>query len=610
MRRLFLTLMTIAMITMPAVSQNAPFRLSLDGTWKFALDPQGVGVTEQWFQDSTDRSGWRAVQVPAFWETYPGMEGYDGWGWYMRTVRIENVPDSLSIYFAGVDDDAVVWVNGIEVGSHTGYSDPFSVEISSAVREGENSVVVLVKDYAGGGGMYKPVTLIETRRMEELLKSEYFGKHALASADWVKDAVIYSVYLRSFSREGTFAGLERRLPELKQLGATVLWLLPIHPVGEKNRKGSLGSPYSIQDYYGVNPEFGTLADFRHLVNAVHKSGMKIIIDLVANHTSWDSKLIKEHPEWFVKGASGKIVAPNPDWYDVAKLDYSKPALRKYMIEMMCWWVREVNIDGYRCDVAELVPTSFWNEARARLNRIKPVMMLAEGSLPEHHMAAFDITYSWNIYDQLSPILSGKRPATTLDRLLRNEYLAFPTGALRLRFVTNHDKNAYDAPAIEKYGPAGLRVATVLVNTLPGIPLIYTGEEVANDRRLSLYEKVDVDWKRPREMGKLIQALDRLRREHKAMSRGEMIRVHSDVDQQVYAFFRSAGSDRIFVVLNLSESPAKAKLTIPMDHLFPRRPRVELNEIFSGDGLELKGAEGEAGVEVELEEYGYRVYAVG
>ena len=280
-----------------------------------------------------------------------------------------------------------------------------------------------------------------------------------------------------------------------------------------------------------------------------------------------------------------------------------------MIDMMCWWVRDVGIDGFRCDVAELVPTDFWNEARQRLNKIKPVMMLSEGSIPEHHMKAFDITYSWNIYDQLLPILSGKRPATTLDQLLRNEYLTFPTGALRLRFTTNHDKNAWDSPAVLKFGPEGLKVATVLVNTLPGVPLIYTGEEVANDRKLSLFEKVDVDWRRPRDMGRLFQALDRLRKEHKAISRGEMIRIPSDTDQEVYAFFRSAGSDRVFVVLNLSSSPVEAKITIPMDRLFPRRPKIEMKEIFSGDNVEVKNEEEKGEVEVLMEGYGYNVYTV-
>ncbi len=203
------------------------------------------------------------------------------------------------------------------------------------------------------------MTLIDSRRIEELLKSPYFGKPALRSADWVKDAVIYSVYLRSFSPEGTFAGLQARLPELRDLGATVLWLLPIHPVGEKNRKGSLGVPMPCRITMRVNPEFGTLNDFRHLVAAVHKDGMKIIIDLVANHTSWDSKLVKEHP------ASGSSRMPparsfraNPDWTDVVEAGLLPSGVRKYMIEMMCWWVRDIGIDGFRCDVAELVPTEF------------------------------------------------------------------------------------------------------------------------------------------------------------------------------------------------------------------------------------------------------------
>jgi glycosidase len=237
------------------------------------------------------------------------------------------------------------------------------------------------------------------------------------------------------------------------------------------------------------------------------------------------------------------------------------------------------------------------------------MMLSEGSIPEHHVSAFDITYSWNIYDQLLPILGGKRPATTVDQLLRNEYLAFPTGALRLRFTTNHDKNAWDSPAVLKFGPAGLKVATVLVNTLPGVPLIYNGEEVANDRKLSLFEKVNIDWRRPREMGKLIQTLDQLRRTHKALSRGEMIKIPSDNDKQVYGFFRTAGSDRVLVVLNLADTPVTAKLAIPMERLFARQTSVQLKEWFSGKVATLENVEEKGEMEVEMEGYGYRVYTV-
>jgi len=592
------------MITVTASAQTTSHRLPLDGEWLFKADSLKVGLDQGWYLDSLDRGGWDRVKLPGYWESYPGLASYDGGGWFYRTFTLERLGEPLSLHFAGVDDDALVWVNGVDVGSHTGYSDPFALEVSRAVRVGVNSIAVLVKDYAGGGGIYRPVTLIATRALDELLKSPYYGTPALRSADWVKDAAIYSVYLRSFSPEGNFAGLEKGLPALKDLGATVLWLLPIHPVGLKNRKGTLGSPYAVQDFYGINPEFGTMQDFKRLLAAVKRNGMRLIIDLVANHTSWDSKLIEEHPDWFTRDAQGGIVSPNADWTDVADLDYAKPALRRYMIDMMRWWVKDIGIDGFRCDVAEMVPTDFWEEARAQLNRIKPVMMLAEGSIPEHHAKAFDLSYSWNIYDALDPLLQGKRPVSLIDGILKNERLQFPTGSLRLRFTTNHDKNAFDAPAVSKFGYEGLRVATVLVNTLPGVPMIYTGEEVANDRALSLFEKVSVDGKRPRDMGALWKSLFTLRREHKSMSRGDMLRVASGPEQDVFAFARVAGSDKMLVVLNFSPEPCQAVVQVPMERLFPAQKGIRMKEAFGRKGILLEPGKA---LELPMEGRGYRVF---
>ncbi len=598
----------LALTVLPSISQNNSMKLSLDGKWRFKVDSTKAGVDAKWFAESLDRTSWQKVQTPKFWEGYPGLANYDGWGWFARTVKIEKLREPMSLHFAGVDDDAVVWLNGIEVGSHTGYSDPFAIDVSNALRVGENLIVVLVKDYTGGGGIYKPITLIETKNLDDLLKSPYFGKPALKSADWVKDACMYSVYLRSFSKEGNFAGLEKRIPELKELGVTVLWLMPIHPVGVKNRKGTLGSPYAVQDYYGINPEFGTMKDFKKLLAAVHKSGMKLIIDLVANHTSWDSKLINEHPEWFTKDAKGNIGPPNDDWTDVADLDYSKPALRKYMIDMMKWWVKDAGIDGFRCDVAELVPTDFWNDARRELSTIKPVMMLSEGSIPEHHAQAFDLTYSWNVYDVLDVLLKGKRPVTLLDEIFKNERLQFPVGSLRMRFTTNHDKNAWDAPAITKYGLDGLKLATVLVNTIPGVPMIYTGEEAANDKKLSLFEKVDVDWSRSREVGEICKKLFHLRKENKALSRGEMIRLTTNFEKDVYAFARVAGKDRVMVVLNFSSEPRFASVSVPMDKVFGATKKVSAKELFDGHVVEI-GSETKGQIVLALEPRAYKVFVL-
>ncbi len=575
----------LAVMTSIAHSASSPSAgTSLDGEWLFRTDTIRTGVTGRWYRDDLDRSLWKPVAVPAFWESYPGLKDYDGWGWFYRTFPAKRGGEPLSLYFAGVDDDAVIWVNGVEVGSHTGHHDPFAVDIGSAVEKGENRLVVLVKDHKGAGGIYRPVTLVATKHLDDVLKGPYSARRARTSAAWVRDAVIYSAYLRSASPEGTFAGLERRIPELKSMGITVLWLLPIQPVGEKRRKGTLGSPYSIRDYYGINPEFGTMADFRHLLAAVHRNGLKLIIDMVANHTAWDSKLIADHPEWFTRDSSGSIVAPNPDWTDVADLDYSKPGLRKYMSDMMVWWVKAVGIDGFRCDVSELVPTDFWEEVRGRLDRVKPVMMLSEGSIPEHHMKAFDLTYSWNVYDQLLPMLSGQRPASTIDSLIRIERLQFPQGSLRMRFTTNHDKNAWDAPAVLKFGAEGLKAATVLVNTLPGVPMMYTGEEVANDRRLSLFEKVGVDWTRPDTMRRLDSTLFHLRQRNRALAHGSFLRLRTDDDEQVYAYLREAGRDRLLVVINMQETPVEAAVQVPAAE---RAGLKTMKELFGLEPLELK-----------------------
>jgi glycosidase len=277
-----------------------------------------------------------------------------------------------------------------------------------------------------------------------------------------------------------------------------------------------------------------------------------------------------------------------------------------MIEMMRWWVKDVGIDGFRCDVAELVPNDFWEEARAQLNRIKPVMMLAEGSLPVEHVKAFDLTYSWNVYDALDILLQGKRPVTLLDQILKNERLQFPSGSIRMRFTTNHDKNAWDSPAVLKFGTDGLRLATVLVNTLPGVPMIYTGEEVANDRKLSLFEKVGVDWTRPREMGDLWKSLIAVRRSHLALSRGDMLRVPSMPEEDIFSFFRAAGADKILVVLNFSTESRIATLSVPMEKIFPRQGYVKMKEISSGKTIVLQPGQPQA---MALEPRGYRIFAI-
>ncbi|RCK73378.1 MAG: 1,4-alpha-glucan branching enzyme [Ignavibacteriae bacterium] len=536
-------------------------KISLNGNWLFKADPKQYGLKHGYFKTNYDRKNWELVELPKFWDNHSSLINYDGWGWYAKEFFIDDVSKDLAIYFEGIDDEARIWINGKEIGNHAGYNEAFYFDLKEKLVHGKNLIVVQVIDYGGPGGIYKPVFIIESKDIEKYLKDKYAELTARKSADWVQEAIIYSVYLRSFSSEGTFKALEKKIPELKELGVTVIWLLPIHPVGKIKRKGTLGSPYSVQDYYAVNSEFGTLEDFKSLVQTIHTNGLKIIIDLVANHTSWDSELIKKHPEWFTKNSEGKIISPNSDWTDVADLDYSNKELWNYMIEMMKWWIKEIDIDGFRCDVAELVPTEFWEAARDELNQIKPIMMLSEGSLPEHHLKAFDITYSWNVYDKLEPLIKGKSQAKTLDEIFKKEGLRFPKGSLRLRFNTNHDKNAWDMPAVRKFGIDGLKLSAVLINTIPGIPLLYNGEEVANDKRLDLFEKVEINWKKKTDMYDLYKTLFSLRKKHRALVDGTFQPIEVINSSSVYAFLRRKNNEKILVVLNFSDKTQKPKLKL-------------------------------------------------
>ena len=555
-------------------SRKEEFTMTLNGPWRFKVDSLDKGVTEEWFRKGLDRSDWSPIEVPGYWDRY-NLADYDGPGWYVTTL---NVPDSSRhsvLFFGGVDDDADVWLDGTKIGGHIGYAEPFAIDLPPGISPGMKELVVRVNDHGGPGGLYKPVHLVPRDRVLEMYKTKYSDEPARHSEDWVKDAVLYEVYLRSFSGEGTFRALERRLPELKALGVTVLWLMPIHPTGELNRKGSLGSPYSVQDYYAVNPHFGSLDDFKSLVAATHQQGMKIIIDLVANHTSWDSRLIMEHPEWFTKNNEGAIVSPNADWTDVADLNYDQHELRKYMIEMMKYWVRDIGIDGYRCDVAEMVPTDFWNRARKELDKIKPVMMLSEGTIPEHHEEAFDITYSWTVYDVLSKVIGGSTPVKVFDDILTTESYQFPKGSLRLRFNTNHDKNAWDSPAVLKFSPQGAKVTALLTFTYPGVPLVYNGEEAGNDRKLSLFEKVDIDWRKNYDFRAYYQELGKLHALHPALRRGEYVSVKNSDGEKVYSFVRRLGDDEVLVVINFAREPRS--LDVDLGAL----KTTELKEYFTG-----------------------------
>ncbi|MEG1585903.1 MAG: alpha-amylase family glycosyl hydrolase, partial [Bacteroidales bacterium] len=377
-------------------------------------------------------------------------------------------------------------------------------------------------------------------------------------APYVKNAVTYEVNIRQYTPEGTFAAFTKQLPRLKDLGVDILWIMPIQPISEKNRKGTLGSYYSIQDYRKINPEYGTMADFKAMVDEAHRLGFKVILDWVANHTGWDNELIEQHPDWYTH-ENGKIVSPVADWADVADLNYENKDMRRYMIESLRFWVEETGLDGFRCDMAAMVPTDFWEEARVSLDSIKPMYMLAEAWEPELSEKAFDAVYGWDLMHTMNAIAKGEKDASVLPAYFQKNDSLYQRHAFVMNFLTNHDENSWAGTTEERYDSLEKAFA-VLTYTIPGIPMIYSGQEVGNDHRLSFFEKDSINWTDRKGLSAFYTLLNRLKKKHPALDGGEqggsMQILKTNNDKQIFSYRREKGDDEVVVILNLSRQPAR------------------------------------------------------
>lgn len=390
----------------------------------------------------------------------------------------------------------------------------------------------------------------------------------LTTPDWARDAVIYQINTRQFTPEGTFRAAQAQLPRLKALGVDILWLMPVHPIGEQHRKGRLGSPYAVKDYFGTNPEFGTEADLRAFVAAAHALDMKVILDWVANHTAWDNPLLAAHPDWYKRDWKGDV-RPTPwwDWTDIIELDFSRPELRAYMARAMRYWVEEVGVDGFRCDVAGFVPLDFWEAVRRELDTVKPVFMLGEWESRDLHAAAFDATYAWSWWDALHKIAQGQADAHALHVYYSWNENFYPKAALRMTFTSNHDKNAWEATEFEAFGDM-LPAAMALSFVGEGIPMVYNGQEAGNPRRLAFFEKDPIAW-REHPNGALIRELIALRKRHTALHNGAWgataVHVPSDAPGKVLAFVRRDAASKVFAVFNFSPEPRTVRFEEALHH---------------------------------------------
>jgi glycosidase len=433
-----------------------------------------------------------------------------------------------------------------------------------------------------------------------LAEPDYTPRDAveLENAAWTRDAVLYQINTRQFTPEGTFKAAQAQLPRLAAMGVDILWLMPIHPIGEANRKGSLGSPYAVRDYRAVNPELGTEAEFRAFVDEAHRLGLKVILDWVANHSAYDNPLTQSHPEWYTRTPEGALTSPaGTDWSDVADFDYAQIGLREYMTESLVYWVREVGIDGYRADVAGYVPTDFWETARAELDKVKPVFMLAEWEQRDLHARAFDATYGWGWKEAMQRLVTSGEGAGPIRGYYAGQSETWPHAAMRMVYTENHDQNSWDGVAAAIYGPA-YEAAIALSFVGSGLPLIYNGQEADNDRQLAFFERDPIMWKEGR-YAALFAKLIALKTAHPALHNGRfgaaMIEVPTDQAADVYAFTRGPAGARVFAVFNLSPRPHQVRFDKARHH-------GRYTDALTGEGATFSGDE-----TLDLTAWGYRIF---
>ena len=402
---------------------------------------------------------------------------------------------------------------------------------------------------------------------------------ARPTVDWARDGVIYELFPRVFSSTGDFKGITAKLDDLKKVGVTILWLMPVNPIGQKNKKGSIGSPYAVRDYYGINPAYGTKTDLKRLVTEAHARGMKVITDEVLNHTAWDNKLITEHPDFYKRDANGKILYPE-DWTDVAWLDYSNPKLRSYMIDMLTYWIKEFDLDGFRFDVAHKPPADFWNEARAVLDKVKPdVFWLAEADHPDLEVKAMDADYAWSMHSTMTDVWQGKKPAGAIRETWQKQHDTWPRGALHMMISDDHDERR----AIARFGEPGALASEALMLTLDGIPLVYNGMEVGDTTESAapaLFEDLKIFWpiaeKRP-EFPRFYRQMIALRKSSEALRRGNVEWISNTNDTCIVSFLRHATTEDALVVINSCNRPEQVHLDASLDGFREVTPDITSTE---------------------------------
>ena len=440
----------------------------------------------------------------------------------------------------------------------------------------------------------------EEKKQEEtkVVTEEKVAIQPISASD-LETAIIYEANIRQYSPEGTFEAFTKDIPQLKQLGVKVIWLMPVFPISETKRKATggedskfatdfpeaeqdkfLGSYYAVSDFTKINPEFGTIENFRDLVKTAHDNGIYVILDWVPNHTGWDHTWLKTNPEYYTQNDKGEVVHPvDTDWTDVADLNYDNQEMRKAMIADMTYWLTEESVDGFRCDVAGSVPTNFWEQAIPELRAKKDIFMLAEAWEPELLKdGLFDMAYGWDRHHAMNHIAKGEKDATEFTTALQTDFERYEADDILMNFVTNHDENSWNGTIKERMGEAS-EMMTALAYVTPGMPLIYSGQEYDLDHRLLFFEKDSF----PHTKGKTWKVLEKLatlKQNNAALHGGKASAKYNAIDngKDVISFSRSKGNDEIVFIANVSEENVKANLPQKGNYL----------DFMTNETIELKG----------------------
>jgi alpha-amylase len=405
------------------------------------------------------------------------------------------------------------------------------------------------------------------------------------SAPWFRATNVYEVNLRQYTPEGTINAFSRHLPRLRDMGVQTLWFMPITPIAQEKKKGTMGSYYACSDYTAVAEEFGTLEDFKEVVATAHGMGFKVILDWVANHTGWDHRWTREHPEYYKKAESGGF-HPAAGMDDIIELDFTHPPLRKAMTDAMRFWLVETGIDGFRCDLAFWVEAGFWKEARAALDSQLELFWLAELDPVAHpeYMETFDAAYTWSWMQGAQDFYAGRKSFAELMAILQ-QYESIPGD--KAWFTTNHDENSWNGTEYEKYGELAPALA-VFSCTWPGIPLVYTGQEIANTKRIAFFDKDPLSW--PEQPS--LHGFYKLLLKAAAASENSNRRIETDQADAILAYQRGAG---LLVILNFSNRQLPVRL-------LDENIKGEYRNLFSGMEDHF-----EKGKLLHIEAWGYRVY---